>query len=99
MSGWPEMVPASDLRLGSGVLALAIFALLACQPARTDQPAATEGAVQSPAQPDGFTLSSSEFGEGQPIPRRYACDGDNVSPPLAWSGAPGESVALAMVMD
>jgi len=93
------MLPASDLRLAGGVLALGMFALLACQPARTDQPAATEGAVQSAAQPGAFTLSSSEFGEGQSIPRRYACDGDNVSPPLAWSGAPSDTAALALVMD
>ena len=93
------MLPASDRRLAGGVLALAMFALLACQPARTDQPAATEGTVQSAAQPGGFTLSSSEFGEGQPMPRRFACDGDNVSPPLAWAGAPGDSAALALVMD
>ena len=92
------MLPATDLRLAGGALALAMFAL-GCQPAPTDQPPATEGAVQSAAQPEGFTLSSSEFGEGQPMPRRYACDGDNVSPPLAWSAAPGDSAALVLVVD
>lgn len=46
-----------------------------------------------------FTLESPEFGESDAIPRRYACDGDDVSPPLAWSGAPADTAALALVMD
>jgi Raf kinase inhibitor-like YbhB/YbcL family protein len=78
---------------------LVTLALAACQAGgRSSQPAATEGAVQSAANGE-FTLSSPDFGEGQPIPRRYACDGDDASPPLAWSGAPGEAEALALVMD
>ena len=93
------MPPASRRRLGRGTLVLVTLALAACQAGGgSSQPAATEGAVQSAA--DGeFTLSSPDFGEGQPIPRRYACDGDDASPPLAWSGAPGEAAALALVMD
>jgi len=93
------MPPASRRRLGRGTLVLVTLALAACQAGgRSSQPAATEGAVQSAANGE-FTLSSPDFGEGQPIPRRYACDGDDASPPLAWSGAPGEAEALALVMD
>ena len=44
-------------------------------------------------------LTSPEFEEGGSIPRRYACDGDDVSPPLSWEGAPGDTAALALVMD
>ena len=50
-------------------------------------------------QPGEFTLSSPEFGEGAAIPRRYACDGDDTSPPLSWAGAPGDATAMALVMD
>ena len=93
------MPPASRRRLGRGTLVLVTLALAACQAGGgSSQPAATEGAVQSAANGE-FTLSSPDFGEGQPIPRRYACDGDDASPPLAWSGAPGEAAALALVMD
>ena len=93
------MPPASRRRLGRGTLVLVTLALAACQAGGgSSQPAATEGAVQSAANGE-FTLSSPDFGEGQPIPRRYACDGDDASPPLAWSGAPGEAEALALVMD
>jgi len=45
-----------------------------------------------------FTLSSPAFAEGGAIPSRYGCDGAGVSPPLAWSGAPGEVRTLALVV-
>ena len=95
------MPPASMLRLAGGTLALVIVALAACQAGATlSQPPASEDAVQSAANESGeFTLSSPDFSEGQSIPRRYSCDGDDTSPPLAWSGAPGEAAALALVMD
>jgi Raf kinase inhibitor-like YbhB/YbcL family protein len=58
-----------------------------------------EATMQTPTDPGAFMLTSPEFAEGQPVPRRYACDGDDVSPPLSWSDAPAESAALALVMD
>jgi hypothetical protein len=88
------------LRLVGGPFLLVSLALSACRAGEVSQPAATEGAVQSPASQTGaFTLSSPDFDEGGSIPRRYACDGDNASPPLAWSGAPGDAAAMALVMD
>ena len=33
-------------------------------------------------------LSSSAFQNGEDIPKRFTCDGENLSPPLAWNGAP-----------
>ena len=46
-----------------------------------------------------FTLSSPEFADGQPIPRRFTCDGEDVSPPLAWEAAPGDATAMALIVD
>jgi len=46
-----------------------------------------------------FTLTSPAFVQGGPIPRRHACDGPNVSPALAWAGAPAGTVAFALVVD
>ena len=95
----PNMPAAPMLRLAGGSLALAVLVLAACQ-AGAGQPAATEGAVQTRGNDsNGFTLTSPEFGDNQSIPRRYACDGDDVSPPLTWSGAPAETAAIALVMD
>jgi Raf kinase inhibitor-like YbhB/YbcL family protein len=46
-----------------------------------------------------FTLTSPEFAEGGRIPRRFSCDGDDVSPPLSWRGLPDGAVSLALVVD
>jgi len=46
-----------------------------------------------------FTLTSTDFQEGGSIPRKLTCDGQDVSPALAWSGAPAETVALALIVD
>ena len=48
--------------------------------------------------PTTFTLSSTAFAEGGPIPRRFSCDGDNASPDLAWMGAPAGTQALALIV-
>jgi Raf kinase inhibitor-like YbhB/YbcL family protein len=46
-----------------------------------------------------FRLTSPAFAEGGAIPSRYTCDGRDVSPPLAWSGAPDGTVSLALIVD
>jgi Raf kinase inhibitor-like YbhB/YbcL family protein len=46
-----------------------------------------------------ITVTSSAFGDGQPIPARFTCDGAGVSPPLAWQGVPPDAQALALVVD
>jgi Raf kinase inhibitor-like YbhB/YbcL family protein len=44
-------------------------------------------------------ITSTAFTEGQSIPRLYTCDDRNVSPPLAWTGMPANTVSLALIMD
>jgi Raf kinase inhibitor-like YbhB/YbcL family protein len=46
-----------------------------------------------------FQLSSSAFREGQVIPTIYTADGDDHSPPLAWSGQPSETASLALICE
>src|SRR5829696_9745244 len=46
-----------------------------------------------------ITVSSPAFPAGAAIPQRLTCDGDNRSPPLAWSGVPPGTVELAVVVD
>src|SRR5918994_1418865 len=46
----------------------------------------------------GFELSSIAFNDGQPIPRKYSCEGDNVSPPLDWSAPPEGTRSLALIV-
>lgn len=44
-------------------------------------------------------LYSAAFLDGAPIPARHTCDGDNTSPPLAWSGVPAGAQSLALIVD
>ncbi len=44
-------------------------------------------------------LTSSAFADGTAIPRRHTCDGDDLSPPLAWSASPEGTRSLALVVD
>ena len=46
-----------------------------------------------------FTLTSPAFADGGAIPRAYTCQGVDVSPPLAWSGAPSGTAAFALIVD
>ena len=44
-------------------------------------------------------VQSAAFKEGELIPQKYTCDGNDVSPPLAWSGAPEKTRAFALISD
>lgn len=42
---------------------------------------------------------SSAFDDGAAIPRRFTCDGENLSPPLQWSGAPEGTRSFVLLCD
>lgn len=44
-------------------------------------------------------LNSTAFGDGDMIPRKYTCDGPDVSPPLSWTGIPEGTRSLALICD
>ncbi|MBX3160425.1 MAG: YbhB/YbcL family Raf kinase inhibitor-like protein [Deltaproteobacteria bacterium] len=44
-------------------------------------------------------LTSSAFSDHGEIPDRYTHDGEDVSPPLAWSGIPRQARSLALIVD
>lgn len=44
-------------------------------------------------------LTSTAFMEGASIPKKYTCDGKNVSPPLLWRGAPDGTLSFALIAD
>lgn len=44
-------------------------------------------------------LRSSAISANHAIPARFTCDGARVSPPLAWSGAPENTAAFALIAD
>ena len=46
-----------------------------------------------------ISVSSTAFQEGERIPDTYTCSGENSSPALSWSGVPGQTTSLALIMD
>jgi Raf kinase inhibitor-like YbhB/YbcL family protein len=44
-------------------------------------------------------LLSGAFEQGASIPKRYTCEGEDLSPPLAWSGVPAGTRSLALIVD
>ncbi|MGB8480935.1 MAG: YbhB/YbcL family Raf kinase inhibitor-like protein [Acidobacteriaceae bacterium] len=43
-------------------------------------------------------LRSSAYRAGSAIPVRYTCDGDNISPAMAWKGAPARTKSFALIL-
>ncbi len=46
-----------------------------------------------------ITLASPAFGDDQPIPAKFTCTGQNVSPPLQWTGLPASAKTLELTVD
>lgn len=46
-----------------------------------------------------LVIRSPAFADGGEIPLRHTCEGEDVSPALAWSGIPSEARSLALVVD
>jgi Raf kinase inhibitor-like YbhB/YbcL family protein len=46
-----------------------------------------------------FRLSSPAFKAGGRIPPKYSCEGADISPPLAWTGAPAGTRSFVLLCD
>jgi hypothetical protein len=46
-----------------------------------------------------ITIKSSAFSEGEPIPKKFTCDGEDISPELSWGGAPEGTKTFALIND
>jgi Raf kinase inhibitor-like YbhB/YbcL family protein len=78
------------LRLAAG-LALAL-ALAACGDDYDD-----DGATDTPS--GDIVVASDTFAEGDGVPLENTCEGDDVSPPLSWSGVPDEAASVVVIVD
>ena len=89
------------------LLALALLAVAACSSTTTvNEPAsasANDAGTQAdedagaPKEPVPFALTSSAFAEGDALPKEFACDGTDVSPPLSWTAGPEGTKSYAIV--
>lgn len=57
----------------------------------------------SPSLPEeetmGFALTSPAFDHDERIPAKYTCDGEDISPPLAWHAPPEGTQSFALIVD
>jgi len=70
------------------------FALAASLAVLFAAPALSRADSQPP-----LAVASASFTPGTPIPRRFTCDGGNVSPELHWSAPPAGAKSLALVVE
>lgn len=98
---------STTVRLLSLIIILAAI-LGACapnpEPTEFTGPVLEEGQQADPSQGEGegpmrMALTSPAFNNGEPIPERFTCDGEDISPELDWFGIPEGTVSLALIMD
>jgi len=46
-----------------------------------------------------MTISTPSFSHGGDIPRKFTCEGADVSPELSWTGAPAATQSFALIAD
>ncbi len=46
-----------------------------------------------------FSIKSESFAHQGEIPRKFTCEGEDVSPPLAWSNVPAGAKSLVFILD
>jgi Raf kinase inhibitor-like YbhB/YbcL family protein len=85
------------------VAAVLTTALIACGGSKRSVTARTSPTTTptttTPEPPSTIVVTSSAFENGQAVPRRFTCDGENVSPPLAWRGVPTGTASVAVLVD
>jgi len=74
------------------VLALVLAWIGGCQKGEDDSSAGGGGGKS-------IRVTSTAFADNQPIPLKYSKYGDNLSPPLAWSGVPDAAKELALIVE
>jgi Raf kinase inhibitor-like YbhB/YbcL family protein len=58
-------------------------------------PAKETGTAATPR----LVVTSDAFNDGATMPKEFTCDGENVSPPLRWSGVPAEARSIALLCE
>jgi len=65
----------------------------------TEEPEVVEEAEEEEPAMVEMTLTSPAFNQDEAIPIQFSCDGDDLSPELAWAGIPEGAASLVLIMD
>jgi Raf kinase inhibitor-like YbhB/YbcL family protein len=73
-----------------------LVALIAasCKGTQAPKHSTAEGAADM-----GLTITSAAFKDGEAIPKKFSCDGQDLSPALLWSGVPAGTKSFALICD
>ncbi len=77
-------------------LVVLIALLIALRPWKPPTPLSPEALVKGVKA--RFVLRSPAFANGTSIPRKYTCDGADISPPLEWGDVPEGAVSLVLIV-
>jgi Raf kinase inhibitor-like YbhB/YbcL family protein len=80
----------------AAVSILLILAASGC--GRSTAPAEPAAPSPPPPKASAFTLTLPSISAAQAVPTRYTCDGENVTPALAWSGAPARTRSYTVIL-
>lgn len=67
--------------------------------APTSTPLPEAPSAEQEAKTHPLKLTSTAFAPGQPIPAKYTCDGEDISPPLDWQDPPEKAKSFALIVD
>ena len=82
------------MRAARGIACLIALALAGCGGDDGEKPS-----VPLPQVNNSIGLTSPAFRDHGPIPKRYTCSGEDVSPPLRWTGLSGSSRELTLIVE
>ncbi|KAL3929077.1 MAG: hypothetical protein SGBAC_012370 [Bacillariaceae sp.] len=94
----------SKQMISTSIALVLIFWFSSASSSKSEDPSLGIAKAKTKVQPkieaqSSFELACSGFANQTTIPMKYARDGDNLSPPLSWSGIPGGTKSFALIMD
>ena len=85
------------------MMVMASVMVIGCRPSGSESSSSAEPASDTgPSMenvPMSVTVQSEAFQTNETVPTKYTGDGDDVSPPLSWAGAPAETREFALICD
>jgi len=82
-------------RITTPLVTILALATIACSRA----PAADPTTEETTPMATDMLLESPAFADGDSIPSKYTCEGEDISPPLRWSKLPEGTRSLALIVD